>query len=65
MKIQDLLPTRRELLRFGGLGILGASAVPLPLRANSTAKTKPRGPARNVIFFDLDGALRHVHSLDF
>ena len=56
MKIEDLLPTRRELLRYGGLGILGASAFASPLRANSTAKTKPRGSARNVIFFELAGA---------
>lgn len=65
MKIQDLLPSRRELLRFGGLGILGASAIPRVLRANSTAKTKPRGTARNVIFFELAGALSHVDSFDF
>lgn len=65
MTIQDLLPSRRELLRFGGLGILGASAVPRTLRANSTGKTKPRGNARNVIFFELSGALSHVDSFDF
>ena len=65
MKIEDLLPSRRELLRYGGLGILGASAFASPLRANSTAKTKPRGSARNVIFFELAGALSHVDSFDF
>ncbi len=65
MKIEDILPTRRELLRYGGLGILGASAFSSPLRANSTANTKPRGTARNVIFFELAGALSHVDSFDF
>jgi hypothetical protein len=66
--IGELMPSRRELLKFGGLGILGASANavwPLQLRANSTMKTNPRGNARNVIFFELAGALSHVDSFDF
>lgn len=66
--VSDLIPSRRELLKFGGLGILGASAHgvwPLQLRANPTMKTAPRGNAKNVIFFELAGALSHVDSFDF
>src|SRR5437868_5183081 len=66
--VGEIMPSRRELLKFGGLGLLGASvegAWPLQLRANSTMKTNPRGNARNVIFFELAGALSHVDSFDF
>ncbi|MBY0508501.1 MAG: DUF1501 domain-containing protein [Bryobacteraceae bacterium] len=66
--IGDLLPTRRELLKFGGAGIAAAAAHavwPLPARANDSRKTVPRGTARNVIFFELAGALSHVDSFDF
>ena len=66
--VGDLVPSRRELLRFGGLGVLGASANaiwPLQVRANPTVKATPRGNARNVIFYEFAGALSHVDSFDF
>ncbi len=66
--IGELMPSRRELLKFGGLGVLGASVEgvwPLELRANPSMKTNPRGNARNVVFFELAGALSHVDSFDF
>jgi hypothetical protein len=66
--IGELLPSRRELLKFGGLGIVAASADgiwPLKLRANTLVKTKPRGNARNVIFFEISGAISHVDTFDF
>ena len=66
--IGEMMPSRRELLRFGGLGVLGAAVDgvwPLQLRANPAMKTNPRGNARNVIFFELAGALSHVDSFDF
>jgi Protein of unknown function (DUF1501) len=68
MTIGEMMPSRRELLKFGGLGVLGASVQgvwPLQLRANPAMKTNPRGNARNVIFFELAGALSHVDSFDF
>ena len=64
--IGELLPSRRELLKFGGLGIAGASAYatwPLKLRANPAIKTKPRGTARNVVFFEISGAIRKPTSV--
>jgi hypothetical protein len=66
--VAELIPSRRELLKFGGLGLVGAAAQgvwPLQLGANPTMKVKPRGNARNVIFFELAGALSHVDSFDF
>ncbi|MBI1355099.1 MAG: DUF1501 domain-containing protein [Acidobacteria bacterium] len=68
--VGQLLPSRRELLKFGGAGLLGASVEslwPLPLRASSTqgASTGPRGSVRNVIFFEISGAISHVDSFDF
>ncbi len=66
--VGDMLPSRRELLKFGGLGLAGASVSgvwPLQLHANTGMKTNPRGNARNVIFFELAGALSHVDSFDF
>ncbi|MGI8992287.1 MAG: DUF1501 domain-containing protein [Bryobacteraceae bacterium] len=66
--IGQVMPSRRELLKFGGLGVLGASidgVWPLQLRANPAVKTKPRGSARNIVFFELAGALSHVDSFDF
>lgn len=66
--VGDLIPSRRELLKYGGLGLLGASAAavgPLQIHANPTRKTNPRGHARNVIFYEFSGALSHVDSFDF
>jgi hypothetical protein len=64
----ELLPSRRELLRFGGLGIAGAGAHriwPLPVRAAPGVKVRPSGKARNVIFFEISGAISHIDSFDF
>ena len=67
--VGDLVPTRRELLKFGGLGLVGASleaAWPLKVRAANTGiKTRPRGSARNVVFFEISGAISHLDTFDF
>ncbi|HUQ95853.1 MAG TPA: DUF1501 domain-containing protein [Bryobacteraceae bacterium] len=63
-----MFPTRRELLKFGGLGLAGAAAQgvwPLQLGASSEAKVTPRGNARNVLYFELSGAISHVEGWDF
>lgn len=68
MRIGDLYPTRRELLKFGGLGIAGAAAQgiwPLDIRAATTGKATPRGNARNVLYYEISGAISHVESWDF
>ena len=67
--VGDLIPTRRELLKYGGLGLVGASldgVWPLKLQAaDSGRKTNPRGNARNVIFFEISGAISHLDTFDF
>lgn len=67
MRVGDLFPSRRELLRYGGLGLLGAAAEGVwPLRVQAgQSKASPRGNARNVLFYEISGAISHVESWDF
>lgn len=65
--VGDVTRSRRDLLKIGGMGLLAASADavwPLQLRA-SDAKVQPRGTARNVIFYEISGAISHVEGFDF
>jgi hypothetical protein len=65
--VGDLVRARRDLLKIGGLGLLGAAADgvwPLRMAANNS-KTNPRGNARNVLFYEMSGAISHVESFDF
>ena len=68
-RVGDLLRTRRDLLRLGGLGLLGASidgVWPLQVSAKqSDARVQPRATARNVLFYEMSGAISHVDSYDF
>lgn len=67
--VGDVVATRRDLLKFGGAGLFGASIDALwPLRARAAAthgKVQPQGNARNVVFFEISGAISHVDSFDF
>ncbi|PYV13611.1 MAG: hypothetical protein DMG07_13915 [Acidobacteria bacterium] len=64
--IGDLFPSRRELLRLGGAGLLSASVDAIwPLDSRAGARVAPRGNARNVLFFEISGAVSHVESFDF
>ncbi|MBM3727829.1 MAG: DUF1501 domain-containing protein [Acidobacteria bacterium] len=65
--IGELFASRRELLDWGGRGILAAAATgawPLKVGANGS-KVTPRGSARNVIFYEISGAISHIESFDF
>ena len=66
-KVSDLLGSRRDVLRLGGLGLLGASLDSVwPLRVSSAGETvSPRGNARQVVFFEINGAISHIESFDF
>ncbi|MEZ5399862.1 MAG: DUF1501 domain-containing protein [Bryobacteraceae bacterium] len=65
-RVADLSPSRRDLLGFGGLGLAYAAAggVVPKARANETL-TVPRGNARNVIYYEISGAISHLESWDF
>lgn len=67
MRVGDLFPSRRELLKFGGMGLLGAAAQGVwPLRMEAgQSKVTPRGNARNVLFYEISGAISHIESWDF
>lgn len=64
--VGDLLPSRRRFLELGGLGLTLAAADTISPRVYAgNYKAKPRGTARNVIYYELSGALSHVESFDF
>ncbi len=68
--VGEVFQTRRDLLKLGGLGLLGASVDgvwPLKISAAEGAapKVQPRGTARNVLFYEISGAISHVESFDF
>src|ERR1700730_7046672 len=68
--VGDMFQTRRDLLKLGGLGLLGASVDsvwPLKMAAaeGAAAKVHPRGNARNVLFYEISGAISHVEGFDF
>jgi hypothetical protein len=66
-RVSDLLPARRDLLKIGGYGILGALADQTlwPVRARAAGKTNPRGTARFAIVIELAGAISHIDTFDF
>jgi uncharacterized protein (DUF1501 family) len=65
-KVGDLLSSRRDVLRLGGLGLLGASVDGVwPLHASAGEKVQPRGNARQVVYFEISGAISHTESFDF
>jgi hypothetical protein len=66
-KVGDLISTRRELLRYGGYGLLGSFAQQafLPVAARAAGRANPRGGARFCIVIELAGALSHIDSFDF
>src|SRR5262249_22760085 len=65
--VGEVFQTRRDLLKLGGLVLLGASgdAVwPLQVGPGEGRKVHPRGTARNVLFYEISGAISHVESFD-
>ena len=65
--VGDLLPARRDVLKLGGYGLLGAFADQAfwPVKARAAGRTNPRGTARFAIVIELAGALSHIDSFDF
>ncbi|HYI96353.1 MAG TPA: DUF1501 domain-containing protein, partial [Bryobacteraceae bacterium] len=65
--ISDLIPTRREALKFGTLSMLGAFAETAlwPPKLRAAGKSNPRGSARFCIVVEAAGAISHVDTFDF
>ncbi len=65
--VADFLPARRDLLKLGGYGLLGAFADQAfwPVQARAAGRSNPRGTARYAIVIELAGALSHIDSFDF
>ncbi len=70
-RVADLIPpsrpSRREALALGGYGLLGAAAEGfLPrLSAGPVKGMQPRGNARNVLFYEINGAISHIEAWDY
>ncbi len=62
----DMMLTRREAFRIGGVSLGAYWFLPLLTQSNARAavKTKPRGSARFCIFVMLDGGQSHVDAWD-
>lgn len=57
--------SRRELLRIGGLAVIGGVLNPFrPFNVRAEEKVKPRGTARQVLFINLEGGMSQVDTLD-
>ena len=65
--VADVFPARRDILKLGGYGLLGAFADQAlwPVRAKAAGKTNVRGCARFGIVVELAGAISHVDTFDF
>lgn len=64
--VAEAFGTRRDALRLGGLGLAFAAADGfLPQRVSAGSKVTPRGNARNVLFYEINGAISHLESWDF
>lgn len=66
-RISDMFPARRDVLRLGGYGLLGAFAdqALMPIQARAAGRTNPRGTARFAIIIELAGAISHLDTFDF
>ncbi len=67
--VSDVMLTRRDLLRYGGMGLAGATVGAMwPLRvraAENGGKVTPRNNARNAVFYEISGAISHLDTFDF
>ncbi|MBI4471660.1 MAG: DUF1501 domain-containing protein, partial [Acidobacteria bacterium] len=66
-RLQDIYPTRRELLKLGGLTLATTlvDQIVWPLQVRASGNTSLRGTARNCIFIELPGAISSPDCWDF
>ena len=64
--VAETFGTRRDALRLGGIGLASAAVEGvLPHKLSANSKVTPRGNARNVLFYEINGAISHLESWDF
>jgi hypothetical protein len=65
--VRDILPTRRDAVKYGTMSLLGAFAETAlwPPRLRAAGHANPRGTARNCIVVEAAGAISHVDTFDF
>lgn len=56
--------SRREMMRVGGLSLLGGMSLPLQQLAAANGATGPSGPAKSVILLNLFGGPPHIDMFD-
>jgi len=66
-RVIDLVPSRRDVLKWGGLALAGTcvNQIAGPLKVSAQGKAKPRGTARNLIVIELAGAISPYDCFDF
>jgi hypothetical protein len=66
-RLSDLIPTRRDVLKWGGAALAGSwiERVTWPLEVKAAAKANPRGTARHVIMIEMGGAISQPDCWDF
>lgn len=66
-RLWDLIPTRREVLKWGGVALAGTWVDRLvgPLELHAAGKATPRGTARNCILIEMGGAISQMDCWDF
>jgi hypothetical protein len=66
-RVSEFLTARRDILRLGGYGLLGAFAdqALMPVQARAAGKANPRGMARFCVVIELAGAISHLDTFDF
>ena len=66
-QIKDLMPTRRDVLRWGGAALTGVWVDRLvwPLDVRASQNVMPRGTAKNCILIEMGGAISPMDCWDF
>ena len=66
-RLNDIFPSRRDALRWGGLALASTwvDGLVWPLQVSAQGKSNPRGTARNCIFIELGGAISPMDCWDF
>src|SRR5687768_1259259 len=65
-RLIDLNPSRREVLKWGGVALAGSfvEGGRWPLEVRAAAKANPRGTARNCIFVEMGGCISPMECWD-